>query len=120
MADRILVVEDDKTMQDMLAVQLQQGGYSPVAVGSTDEALVMLAAQEFSAVVTDLDLPGRNGFELIQLLQRQGEPVPVIMMTGFASTETARRAIESGASLFLAKPFTADQLLEAIRTTVSA
>ncbi|MCP4039452.1 MAG: response regulator [bacterium] len=120
MAYRILIVEDDKTMQEMLAVQLQQGGYSVVAVGSTDEALTVLATREFAVVVTDFDMPGRDGFELIKTLQSEGRDVPVIMMTGFASMATARRARESGASGFLAKPFTAEDLLEAIGLSVSA
>ncbi len=115
----ILIVDDDQAMRDMLAAQLQQAGYSAATVGSTDEALCLLATEEFSAIVTDLQLPDRDGFELLELVKREGWDVPVILMTAFASPATVRRARESGASACLAKPFSGSELLETVRQVVS-
>lgn len=115
----ILIVDDDQVMRDMLAAQLQQAGFSAAAAGSTDEALSMLANQKFSAIVTDLQMPGRDGIEFLEVVKRKGWDVPVILMTGFASTGTVRRARESGACAFLTKPFTASALLETVREAVS-
>lgn len=115
----ILIVDDDQVMRDMLAVQLRQAGFSAVTVGSSDEALSMLATEEFSAIVSDLQMPGRDGFEFLELVKRRGWDVPVILMTAFASPATVRRARESGACACLAKPFSGSELLETVRQVVS-
>ena len=115
----ILIVDDDKIMRDMLAAQLQQAEFSTVTAGSTDEALVMLKEGDFAAIVTDLQMPGRDGIELLELVRQEGRDVPVILMTALASEGMARRARESGAYAFLAKPFSFGELLKTVRQATS-
>jgi DNA-binding NtrC family response regulator len=115
----ILVVEDDRAMAEMLVEQLEAEGRSAIFATRVSEAIALLAVQDFAVVLSDIQLPaGRDGFDLLRSLRQAEKQTPVILMTAFATPETARQAAEAGAFEFLEKPFTMERLLVAVNRAV--
>jgi two-component system response regulator AtoC len=113
MKHRILVVEDEAKLRRVIELQLQAAGYEVDLAGTAEEALRL--ADRASLVLTDLRLPGMDGLELLRLLRRQDELLPVVVMTAFGSVEIAVEAMKLGATDFLPKPFSLDHLLTVIQ-----
>jgi DNA-binding NtrC family response regulator len=113
MKHRILVVEDEAKLRRVIELQLQAAGYDVDLASSAEEAVRL--ADRASLVVTDLRLLGMDGLELLRLLRRQDENLPVIVMTAFGSVELAVEAMKLGATDFLPKPFSLDHLLTVIQ-----
>jgi len=111
MSPRVLVVDDDQSMCDVLGTDLGRAGFGVTAVTSADEALLLLRDEEFDAVVTDLNMQGINGLELCERISASRPDVPVIVITGFGSLDTAVAAIRAGAYDFVTKPFDSEQLV---------
>jgi two-component system response regulator HydG len=110
MKGRSLIVDDDRSMCDMLAAGLRKRGFEPVCSTSGAEALELLATQEFDVVVTDVNMRGVNGIELCQRAVANRPDVPVIVITAFGSMETAIAAMRAGAYDFIPKPVDMDAL----------
>jgi DNA-binding NtrC family response regulator len=106
---RILVVEDEEKLRRVMQLQLQTAGYEVEQAGSAEEGLRLV--DRASLVVTDLKMPGMDGLELLGLIRRQNQNLPVIVITAFGTVENAVEAMKSGASDFLQKPFSLDHLL---------
>jgi len=111
---RILVVDDDPLIRDMVEDLLGDGGFETTAVESAEQALREIEAHDFDLVLSDLQMPGKDGLELLGSLRALRPELPVILMTGFGSIETAVKAIRAGAFDFVTKPFGADALMVAI------
>jgi DNA-binding NtrC family response regulator len=109
--ERILVVEDDLDMREMLTDELGEAGYEVLAAPGGDDALQRLAEGAFDAVVTDLMMPGMLGTELLARIRKVDRQVPVIIITAFGSIESAVQSIKEGAVHYVTKPFRMDQLL---------
>jgi two-component system response regulator HydG len=107
---RILIVDDDPSMGQMLVAALKRKKFEPAYVGSGDEALNVLAEHEFDVVVTDVRMRGMNGLELCRRVAAERRDVPVVVITAFGSLETAIEAIRAGAYDFITKPFEPDVL----------
>jgi two-component system response regulator HydG len=107
---RTLIIDDDKSMCDMLAAGLKRRGFEPVCAISAAEALDLITAQDFDVLVTDLNMRGINGIELCQRAVANRPDVPVIVITAFGSMETAVAAMRAGAYDFIAKPVDMDAL----------
>jgi two-component system response regulator HydG len=120
MKGRSLIVDDDKSMCDMLAVGLAKRGYEPMCVTSGAEALELLSTQEFDVVVTDVNMRGVSGIELCQRAVANRPDVPVIVITAFGSMETAIAAMRAGAYDFIPKPVDMDALEFALDRGISA
>jgi DNA-binding NtrC family response regulator len=112
---RILVVDDEAAMRGMLVDSLQAEGHEAQAAAGLGQALALLEAEPFGAVVCDLDLPPHSGFELLEELRGRRPELPVILMSSFGSAQTAREAIARGARAFLSKPFDPEDLKELLR-----
>jgi two-component system response regulator AtoC len=110
MKGRSLIVDDDKSMCDLLSVGLAKRGFEPVCVLSGAEALEMLSSHDFDVVVTDVNMRGITGIELCQRAVANRPDVPVIVITAFGSMETAIAAMRAGAYDFIAKPVDMDAL----------
>ncbi|MCB1183248.1 sigma-54-dependent Fis family transcriptional regulator [bacterium] len=106
----ILVVDDEQTMRDFLTTSLK-GRYHVRSAGNVTEALAVLRQGGVDLVLSDMQMPGRGGLELLQDIRGgiAGQPL-VIMMTAFGSIELALEAVRQGAQDFLTKPFGMDQL----------
>src|SRR4051812_12638485 len=117
MKPRVLFVDDEPDM--CAAVALGLGARFSVATQtSPDEALVMLAKNDFDAVVTDLNMPGMNGLDLCARIVASRPDTPVIVVTAFGSLESAIAAIRAGAYDFVTKPFDLEVLRVALDRAV--
>jgi len=111
---RVLVVDDDASMCDMLVSDLAEHGFTMAARTSAKAALEAVAPGAFDAVVTDLNMPGMDGLELCRAIAGEDPEVPVIVITAFGSIETAVAAIRGGAYDFVTKPLDVEALALAL------
>ena len=118
MSRRILVVDDDPAMCDLLLAGLSSLGFEPVVAHTAEAALRALLAGDFEAVVTDLNLGGGNGIDLCKQIATHRPGVPVIVITAFGSLETAIAAIRAGAYDFITKPLEIEALAMALERAV--
>src|SRR6266566_3005783 len=103
----VLIVEDEQHLADGLRFNLEAEGYDVDTAGDGEAALVLLLEERrrFDAVVLDVMLPGKNGFEVAAELRAAGQFVPVLMLTARGHPEDVLRGFESGADDYLPKPF---------------
>ena len=111
---QILAVDDDAIVRDLIVDLLDEAGFEVRAVESTDAALAAIEERDFDLVLTDLQMPGKDGLELLSTLRELRPDTPVILMTAFGSIQTAVRAMRAGALDYVTKPFEAETLLVAI------
>jgi DNA-binding NtrC family response regulator len=111
----ILVVDDDLATREMLVDLLRDEGIDARSVGGVDEALEALRQADFEAILSDIQMPGKDGFVLLGEMRKLGSSVPVILMTSFGTKEITREAIAAGAFDCLLKPFAREDLLERVR-----
>jgi two-component system response regulator AtoC len=115
-ANRVLVVDDERNMRRLLQDVLEEDGWSVEAVSSAEEALERIGvAPGFGVMVLDLSLPGMNGLELLRQLRERRQEVATVVITAFASVDVAVRAMKAGAVDFLVKPFDNVRLKAALR-----
>jgi DNA-binding NtrC family response regulator len=110
----VLVVDDEKNMRASLKTVLSDEGYAVRAVESAEEALTLLAREDFFMVITDARLGGMSGYEFLGKVRGQWPDLPVLMITAYATPKLAVEAIKSGAIDYLAKPFAPEELLHAV------
>jgi DNA-binding NtrC family response regulator len=110
----VLVVDDEKNMRLSLQTVLKDEGYAARAVESAEEALELLAHEEFFMVITDARLGGMTGYEFLKKIHTQKPELPAIMLTAYATPKLAVEAIKAGAIDYLAKPFAPEELLHAV------
>jgi DNA-binding response OmpR family regulator len=103
----VLIVEDERHLADGLRYNLEAEGYTVETVADGEAALALLIDKQerFDAVVLDVMLPGKDGFEVAAELRRAGQYVPVLMLTARSRPEDVLRGLESGADDYLPKPF---------------
>jgi DNA-binding NtrC family response regulator len=110
----VLVVDDEKNMRLSLQTVLKGEDYAARAVESAEEALTLLAREEFFMVITDARLGGMSGYELLPKIHNQWPDLPVLMLTAYATPKLAVEAIKAGAMDYLSKPFAPEELLHAV------
>ncbi|MFZ4749683.1 MAG: sigma-54-dependent transcriptional regulator, partial [Phycisphaerales bacterium] len=107
---RILVVDDKELMRDSVAAILSRKGHTVITAADGSAALARIADKRPECVVTDLQMPGMNGLELLEGIRRIDAELPVVFMTAFGSVETAVEAMRKGAFDYVTKPFSGDEL----------
>ena len=114
---RILIVEDEQHLAEGLRFNLAADGHDVQIVGDGAEALALLRAErdQFDAVVLDIMLPGKNGFDVARALRGESDFVPILMLTARARPEDVLMGFESGADDYLPKPFELAILLARVR-----
>jgi DNA-binding NtrC family response regulator len=115
---RILCVDDEPMVVGALTRILERAGHAVVAARNAGEALHILKNQEIDLIVSDFQLPGIDGIEFIQMLRRDRDSTPVIMLTGFGSIDHAMDAVRAGAVDYLTKPFDPEHLVYRIEQTL--
>jgi CheY-like chemotaxis protein/anti-sigma regulatory factor (Ser/Thr protein kinase) len=110
----ILVADDEETIRKTLQTVLQQKGYQITTAENGLAALKVLGKSVVDLVVMDLKMPGMDGFELLSKIRGLSEQIPVVVITGYADVESTARALKSGASDFLAKPFGAQDIFHSV------
>ena len=114
MTGRILLVEDDHALREALGDTLEVGGYAYRAVVSAEAALEALREEAFGLVVSDVNMPGMDGHELLSVIRQRYPQVPVLLMTAFGAIDRAVQAMRQGAVDYLLKPFEPKALLSLI------
>jgi DNA-binding NtrC family response regulator len=110
----VLVVDDEKNMRRSLQLMLNDEGYAVRAAESAEDALALLAHEEFFMVVTDARLGGISGYEFLGKIHGQWPELPALMITAYATPKLAVEAIKAGAIDYLAKPFEPEELFHAV------
>ncbi|MFZ5918796.1 MAG: response regulator [Chloroflexota bacterium] len=102
---KILIVDDEKGMRDLLSFMLRTEGYDVVEVTNGQEAMEQMVADEFDVTIADLMMPSMDGLNLLRHIRARDEEMVVIVMTAYASLQTAIEAMKFGAYDYLIKPF---------------
>ena len=119
-ASRVLVVDDDAAVRDLVAAMLETGGYHVSVASNGREALSMLASEGFEVIVTDLVMPEQEGIETIKLIRRDYPSVKVIAMSGAFGGDYLRIAGYLGAHGTIAKPLRIQTVLETVRIVLKS
>ncbi len=114
MVAKVLLVEDDRALREALADTLQLGGLAYRAVDCAESALQALTQEPFSLVVSDVNMPGMDGHQLLALVRQRYPQLPVLLMTAFGAVERAVDAMRQGAADYLVKPFEPKTLLDLV------
>jgi len=101
---RLLIVEDDEGLRQVLHIQLEHEGYETRSASSAEEALPILEKFPHQLVITDLNLPGASGIDLLKRVRLEYPETAVIVMTAFATVQTAVEAMKTGAYDYITKP----------------
>lgn len=112
---RILVVDDDDMIRDLLANVLEIERFAVSTAASADEALKLLEQNSVSAVITDMLMPGMSGMELLKKLHAEKPELPVLLITGYSGYHTPRDIMEAGAAGYFTKPFKNTELIKVLR-----
>jgi two-component system NtrC family response regulator len=112
---RVLVVDDDESLRQVMRMQLEEMGYETLEASTGAAALEVLAAEPVSLVITDYRMPGMSGLELLGRVRAAWPLVPVIMITAYGSIGNAVEAIKAGAFDYITKPIDFEQLALVVR-----
>jgi len=112
---RILLVEDDRRIARFVAKGLREQAYAVDVAADGDEAGYKLSVNDYDAVILDVMIPGRDGFEVCRDLRASGSTVPVIMLTARDAVKDRITGLDSGADDYLTKPFAVTELLARLR-----
>ena len=113
--ERILIVDDSATTLEVLQRNLTAAGYQVFTAPGVSEAVEILEGTALELVITDLKMPKVNGLDLVRHIRDNFKDTEVMMITGYPSVKSAVSAVKIGAEEFLAKPFTDEELLSAVR-----
>ncbi|MEQ1727464.1 MAG: sigma-54 dependent transcriptional regulator [Vicinamibacterales bacterium] len=114
----ILVIDDEEIMREILETLLSREGYDVKLASSGEEGLELARALPFDAAVVDIMMPGINGIETLDELRRLDEDLAVIIITAYASVESAISAMKSGAFDYITKPFKNEEVLVVVRNAM--
>jgi DNA-binding NtrC family response regulator len=109
--ERILVVDDEEQMRDLLAKVLERKGYQVSVCGDGTQALAFLEREPVDLVITDVRMPGLNGMEALRAIKELNSEIVVLIMTAFGSIDQAVQAVKEGAYDYINKPFKIDEIL---------
>jgi two-component system response regulator PilR (NtrC family) len=115
---KILVVDDEKSMCEFLEIMLKKDGYEVTSTTSGEEALELLDKNLYSMVLTDVKMPGVNGFEVLRKSKEVSPDTVVIMITAYGSPEGAVTAIKEGAYDYITKPFRVEEVKLTIKKSL--
>ncbi len=116
--EKILIVDDERSMRDVLSIMLKRVGYGVTAASNGEEAIAQIGKEIFDLVITDLKMPKVSGLDVLKAVKESSPDTVVLMVTAFASTESAVEAMKQGAYDYLAKPFQVDELQLIVRNAL--
>lgn len=118
-AAKIMVVDDEKQICQNVEKILSKNNYEVIRATSAKEALEKMAKDSFSLLISDIVMPEMNGLEFLKLVKKEWPLTKAVMMTAYASTDTAVKAIRLGALDYFSKPFTPDELRSTVERALS-
>jgi two-component system, response regulator FlrC len=113
--EAVLVVEDDASLREALVDTLRAAGLAALAAADAGAALQLLQSDEIALVISDVQMPGGDGYELLSSIKRLRPDLPVVLMTAYGTVAQAVAAIREGATDYIVKPFDAQALIEMAR-----
>jgi two-component system response regulator FlrC len=118
--DAVLVVEDDAALREALLDTLRAAGLSALAAADAPGALQLLACEDIGLVISDVHMPGANGYELLSSIKRLRPYLPVVLMTAYGTVAQAVAAMREGATDYIVKPFDAQALIDMAQRQLAA
>ena len=115
---RILVVDDERSMRELLAIVLRREGYEVLLAENGKSAIATLEREQIDILISDIKMPDLSGVDVLRAAKRIDKDILGIMITAFASTETAVEAMRLGACDYLSKPFDIDLLKMKVREKI--
>ena len=110
----VLVVEDDPDLRDVLCQTLNMSGYEALEAENAEQALKFLDRRKLDLIISDVQMPGINGDELLKLVKRKSPEIPFVLITAYGSVTRAVEAMQAGAADYVVKPFEAEVLIEMV------
>src|SRR5271163_25924 len=122
MAPEILIVDDEEDIRDLIAGILRDEGFDTRVAGDSDGALQAVRSRRPQLIVLDIWLQGSrlDGIQVLDVLKRENPDLPVVMISGHGTIETAVASIKKGAYDFIEKPFKADRLIHVVGRALEA
>jgi DNA-binding NtrC family response regulator len=118
MDKRLIIVEDEETLCASLKRVLSREGYAVDTANSSEAALGMLGERPYDLIITDIILPGMNGIELLRVIREKNPEQIVVVMTAYASLETAVEALRAGAYDYIVKPVMHEEIKQIVRNAI--
>lgn len=112
---QILIVDDELAIRQVLAANLQKNGYAVEHVGSGEDAIGRLSGGDVDVVICDINMPGLSGIDVMRKTQEAGIDTTFLLMTAFASVDTAIKAMRLGAFDYLVKPVSTEEVLHQLK-----
>jgi DNA-binding NtrC family response regulator len=112
---RVLIVDDNREIRTILEEYLREEGYAAEGAGDGNEALAKHGESPFDLIITDLNMPGMTGMELIKAIGKEESTTEFIIITGYASLDSAIEAVKAGAFDYIVKPFRIEELRVVIK-----
>lgn len=119
MAEKLLIVEDEDTLCESLKRVFTKEGYETDIADSAEAAFDLLKDRTYDLIITDIILPGISGIELLSRYKKQNPEQKVVIMTAYASMETAVEALKAGACDFIIKPIMHDEMKRVVKKALS-
>lgn len=121
---RILVVDDEQDVRDVIKLHLEQGGYNTLEAENGEEAINVLRDGDnminVGLILCDIRMPKVNGLECIDFLKQQAPGIPVVVVTGYPDTEMAANLIKRGIKEYLVKPVEKEKLMGTVDKVIAA
>ena len=116
--EKILVVDDEQSLREVLSIMLKRAGYAVTSVSDGEEAIEQLQKEIFDLVITDLRMPKVDGMEVLRAVKSASPETVVLIITAFATADSAVEAMKRGAYDYLTKPFQVDEVQLIIRNAL--
>ena len=113
--ESVMVVEDDAALREALTDTLRAAGIMALPAGDASEALELLESEPIALVISDVQMPGQDGYELLSAMRRLRPDLPVVLMTAYGTVAQAVSAMREGATDYIVKPFDAQALIDMAR-----
>jgi len=115
---KILVVDDEDIVLESCQAVFELEGFEVMLVPSADKALKAMQNEDFSLLIVDVKMPKHDGMYLMEKIKEKWPDIPIIVMSGYYTTETIKEAFKMGATKFIAKPFEPDELVKTVRQII--
>ncbi len=116
---RVLVIDDESSIREYCSEALSVSGYEVDMVADAVSGLHALGQERYDVVLLDVKMPGAGGLEVLSSMRSRGDETTVVIMTGFGTIETVTEALHAGASGFILKPFTVQDVTHAVENALS-
>lgn len=119
MPEKVLLVDDDEDLLEIVSERLKNRGMDVDTVGNAEKALIWMAKKRYDAIILDFLMPGMDGFETIRTIRKQQPHIRILLVTGQMPNDDGKKAIQMGADVVFEKPADLEVLAKSIRSSDS-